>query len=1057
MVEVHWSGNSVRLAAAIGVLVVLLIGCEMPRSTPAQQPMANDTISRPLRHSEISPRSVEDIADLLRTFVPDDRKMQWLRQRAERQFSAGETGVGLALALVDRANARASLGQSEAALDDLRGAHDALYASPLVDASQRRLLVHLVAEEELEQGDLEGFFARMKRLSEEFSAPSEARIFVLTHVASIRSLVGLLDVAEAEINEARSLYYRYGTQSGSDPSQRGINPVGTRHAIAVAEASLAFGRGDFRDAEVKWRYAIELGDQNIANIAAGRQAVYSRDTTLAFYAGGADLHRLMLANILARLNKFVEAEAIARYVIDSRRQRYGAGDYRFASAVSGLADVLVLQGRHSESETLWTATVDLYRRTGLSPSSRLILRGMLARAELRALNGQWGHASQLFEEIQAMAADTKWRGIARSALFALALSRTGKHAEALQRIDLLAEDTRPLRTYDDFEDANSRRGIRAVILAAAGQVGTAERLFEEVLANDDPYRIAVGSRRHRIMQLIYETYVRLLLDGSAGAPHRPDAVDRAFKLSDISRGRAVQQAVARAAAKAQLPQPELRQLLAREQDLQQKLDTYERQLIDATYLPEDVGRSALQAQLRRQSEKSGQDIDALREIIAARFPDYGRLLRPAPVGVDEVRPLLADDEALLSFYVTEQSIHVWTLTRDLPTSVHDVKMPRGDVEQLVERVRSSFDAEATRIRDIPPFDLEAAHRLFIQLVQPALKSAGSKRRVVIVPHGKLATIPFDVLVASEPTVSRPQKDQVPFAEYRQVHFLIRDSIIAHVPTVATFVALRRLPSAPPDRPSFIGVGDPVFDAQRAANTVTIPAATCVSTDCSEALRRSRNSTVNARSAGLKDLPELPETADELRTVARVLQADPERDLLLGADATEQRVVGGALADRRVIMFATHGLKPGDLDGLTSPALALSAPAQAEAATDGVLTLEEVLGLKIDADWVVMSACNTAAANGIGAEALSGLGRGFFHAGARALLVSHWSVETSSARFLTTRLFEAYAQGASKSAALRIAELSALDTGQMVSASGEPRFSYSHPLFWAPFSVVGDGR
>ena len=112
-----------------------------------------------------------------------------------------------------------------------------------------------------------------------------------------------------------------------------------------------------------------------------------------------------------------------------------------------------------------------------------------------------------------------------------------------------------------------------------------------------------------------------------------------------------------------------------------------------------------------------------------------------------------------------------------------------------------------------------------------------------------------------------------------------------------------------------------------------------------------------------------------------------------------------LDDRKVLVFATHGLVPGDLDGLWEPSLALSAPeVTGEPGTDGLLTMGEVMGLTLDADWVVLSACNTAAGSGAGAEAVSGLGQAFFYAGARSLLVTGWPVETTSATALTTDLF-----------------------------------------------------
>ncbi len=149
---------------------------------------------------------------------------------------------------------------------------------------------------------------------------------------------------------------------------------------------------------------------------------------------------------------------------------------------------------------------------------------------------------------------------------------------------------------------------------------------------------------------------------------------------------------------------------------------------------------------------------------------------------------------------------------------------------------------------------------------------------------------------------------------------------------------------------------------------------------------------------------LPGTEDEIVSICRALDGDPARDVFLGEKASESQVKSMDMSDRRVIVFATHALVPGDLDGLDQPALALSSPAVTGGKEDGLLTMEEIFQLKLNADWVVLSACNTGAAEGAGAEAVSGLGRAFFYAGTRALLVSMWPVETTSARKLTTGLF-----------------------------------------------------
>jgi CHAT domain-containing protein len=165
-----------------------------------------------------------------------------------------------------------------------------------------------------------------------------------------------------------------------------------------------------------------------------------------------------------------------------------------------------------------------------------------------------------------------------------------------------------------------------------------------------------------------------------------------------------------------------------------------------------------------------------------------------------------------------------------------------------------------------------------------------------------------------------------------------------------------------------------------------------------------------------------------------------------------------LSDRRVVAFATHALLPGDLDGLNQPALALSSPSVTQDADDGLLTAEEILKLNMNADWVVLSACNTGAADGAGSEAVAGLGRAFFYAGTRAILVSMWPVETTSARKLTTALFryQRKDQKLSKAYAFRKSMLDLImgpglrdDGGNKIIAS------YAHPLFWAPFILMGD--
>jgi CHAT domain-containing protein len=205
----------------------------------------------------------------------------------------------------------------------------------------------------------------------------------------------------------------------------------------------------------------------------------------------------------------------------------------------------------------------------------------------------------------------------------------------------------------------------------------------------------------------------------------------------------------------------------------------------------------------------------------------------------------------------------------------------------------------------------------------------------------------------------------------------------------------------------------------------------------------------ADQAALRTLPRLPETASELRQVAASLGASPG-DLFLGAAASETNVKTVRLSDYRIVYFATHGLVAGDVPGIGEPSLALSVPKEPTAMDDGVLTASEIAQLKLDADWVVLSACNTAAGDKPGADALSGLARAFFYAGARALLVSHWAVYSNAAVKLTTSIFS------EMQADPKIGRAEALRRAMLALLNDPSDPDNAYPAVWAPFFFVGDG-
>jgi CHAT domain-containing protein len=279
------------------------------------------------------------------------------------------------------------------------------------------------------------------------------------------------------------------------------------------------------------------------------------------------------------------------------------------------------------------------------------------------------------------------------------------------------------------------------------------------------------------------------------------------------------------------------------------------------------------------------------------------------------------------------------------------------------------------------------------------------KHLLVVPAGALTTLPFQVLVTKPPATNDPAS----------AAWLVRDHAITVLPSVASLAALRRTAKPSAATKPMVGFGNPLLDgdqkyprnggyykelADLARSQIGCAAAPEQRTASLRAL--SRNFTPVAQTAGVADLEglkrqtPLPKTADELCAVARSLDADTS-EIRIGKRATEtevkRRSMSGELARYRILHFATHGVLAGQLSGTRKPGLILTPPTTATAEDDGYLSGSEIAALNLDAEWVILSACNTAGGAGRGeaAEALSGLARVFFYTGARSLLVSHWEV------------------------------------------------------------------
>jgi CHAT domain-containing protein/tetratricopeptide (TPR) repeat protein len=346
------------------------------------------------------------------------------------------------------------------------------------------------------------------------------------------------------------------------------------------------------------------------------------------------------------------------------------------------------------------------------------------------------------------------------------------------------------------------------------------------------------------------------------------------------------------------------------------------------------------------------------------------------------------------------------------------------------------------------FDLAVAHELYETLLGPVEALVRDKQHLLVVPSGALTSLPFHLLVTEKPAVAVPiSKSLKDLAVYRDAAWLLKRQAVTVLPSVTSLRALRVFARKDRAGKPLVGFGDPIFDP----NELKAPAG---QRTASRNAVQTRGYTefwqgVEGDRTKVSSLPRLADTADELNAIAKSLGVEAS-DIHLRADASVTTVKRAPLLDYRIVYFATHGLVAGDVKGLAEPSLALTIPSQPTDFDDGLLTASEVALLKLNADWVVLSACNTIAGDKPGAEALSGLARAFFYAGARALLVSHWSVDSNAATRLTTTTFDYLKADPTigRAEALRRAMLDYMND------TSNPRNAY--PAFWAPFEVVGEG-
>jgi CHAT domain-containing protein len=486
----------------------------------------------------------------------------------------------------------------------------------------------------------------------------------------------------------------------------------------------------------------------------------------------------------------------------------------------------------------------------------------------------------------------------------------------------------------------------------------------------------------------------------------------------------IQNASVRLAAKTPAMQETVRGL----QEAERLRDAARLALAVETSLPDEQRGAAKEAALLAEFNLQANLHEQFLAKLTSEFPAYVQLTHPKPVELAEMQSQLRPKEAMVLFEIGRSKSFVVLVTKDRLVA-KPLALDQAKVETTVRALRKAFTAKNGRL---PDFDLAASHSLYRALFGPIENQLEGIDQLVLVQSGALSSLPTALLVTAAPPAD---------SDYRRTAWFARRYASFEVPSIGAFATLRQRGGATQtvSRP-FFGIGNPEFVGEAAESAKEKGGLAAMGSLCRD------DGPFPAQM--LRALAPLPDTATELQTVAKALGAGPG-SMLLGANATEANLRAQSLQDVRVIYFATHALLPGELSCQSEPALALSPPATPATSRDqdGLLDASEVAGLQLNADLVVLSACNTGQTESkFGGQALSGLAEAFFYAGARSLVASHWQVPSGATAKLMVGMFEKLtAEPMNGSArALRVSQMALMD-----------RPDSAHPFFWAAFTIIGN--
>ena len=427
--------------------------------------------------------------------------------------------------------------------------------------------------------------------------------------------------------------------------------------------------------------------------------------------------------------------------------------------------------------------------------------------------------------------------------------------------------------------------------------------------------------------------------------------------------------------------------------------------------------------------ETSREFERYTAFVRQKAPGIAELATPHPLALRDFQRRLRPGEAIVATLVTPLDLYVWAITPDKAVMTRQ-RVTERELRAKIQRLRAALTPGSGGA--MPPFDAAAAYDLYRLVFEPVEKTLQGVTEVSWYGHGPLGAVPPAVLVSAPP--AKPLL-RTP-AEFNQSAFLVDRYAFAALADLSLFAWHRDQPRSSRSEQRFLGVGAPLLTSNEVAGGP-----------------RSRSYELAGGLDGkaLSALPKLAESVDEMRGLAGIV-GESNATLWLGPDADEQRFVGDALRGYGLVALATHGFLPGEVRDVPEPSLMLALAPDRQDRFDGLLTSREIAMLRFDAPLVILSACNTASADGRPrGETFTGLTQAFFNAGARSLMVSHWPVMSGAAVQLTVGTVErSRAPDSSLAKSLQLAM-------QAVRKAGAASPIEAHPSFWGPFVIVGDGR